>query len=99
MAEYIDRQAAIDALEEKRQYLLEQDMAGAEHVLVHLAINVIKDLPSAEPERKKGKWIEDDDGCLCCSLCGNPCEINCITGEFLESPFCSQCGAEMVGET
>lgn len=59
----------------------------------------IEAIPLADVvERKKGKWIEDDDGCLCCSLCGNPCEINCITGEFFETPFCSDCGAEMESE-
>ena len=46
-------------------------------------------------ERKHGKWIKDEDGCLCCSLCGNPCEINCINGKYIRSPFCSECGALM----
>lgn len=49
-------------------------------------------------ERKHGKWVEDEDGCLCCSLCGNPCEINCINGEFIQSPYCSECGARMVSD-
>lgn len=46
-------------------------------------------------EQEHGKWVKDEDGCLYCSLCWNPCEINGITGEFMQSPFCSECGASM----
>lgn len=58
----------------------------------------VDNLPSAQPERKNGKWIEDKEGCLICSLCGNSAEINCISGEFMETNYCSECGADMRGE-
>lgn len=62
-------------------------------------------IPSAEPERKKGKWIEYPD-CLgyegaysddhiVCSECGHVFSIcdNC-TEEF---DFCPHCGSDMRG--
>ena len=55
--------------------------------------NDIMRFPSAEP--RKGKWIKDDEGCVVCSLCGNSAEINYISGEFMESNYCSECGADM----
>lgn len=55
--------------------------------------NDIMRFPSAES--RKGKWIKDDAGCVVCSLCGNSAEINCISGEFMESNYCSECGADM----
>lgn len=56
------------------------------------------DIPSADVvERKRGKWIKDADGCMVCSECGNPDEINGITGEFMGSNFCNECGADMRG--
>ena len=55
---------------------------------------VIADAPTVAPVRR-GEWKPDSDGCLVCSECGNPAEINGITGEFMESPYCSECGAKM----
>ena len=46
-----------------------------------------------------GYWKYETDYCLVCSECGNPAEINGITGEFMESPYCNECGARMDGET
>ena len=62
----------------------------------HYAMDTIKHLASVEPRR--GKWIKDDEGCVVCSLCGNSAEINCISGEFMDSNYCSECGADMRGE-
>lgn len=41
----IDYTKAIKALEKERQYLLNRGQYGAEHVLVHHALNVITELP------------------------------------------------------
>lgn len=43
-ADVISKQDVLDALEREREYLLANGMNGAEHILVHHAINVIKDL-------------------------------------------------------
>lgn len=45
-------------------------------------------------ERRRGRWVSRD-GELVCSVCGNPAEINCISGEYMESPYCSECGSRM----
>lgn len=59
--------------------------------------NDIMRFPSAEPERKKGKWIYDTerimgDGRITrqfhCSVCGNQ-ELGAL------SNFCPNCGADM----
>ena len=46
-------------------------------------------LPSAQPDRKKGRWISDEDGNIYCSVCGR-------TG--VGESFCEHCGANMKGE-
>lgn len=60
-----------------------------------LAIKAFKQLPSAQPERKRGLWISDlafydDEGCPCivlrCSECG---------GVHPKTNFCPNCGADM----
>ena len=41
----IDYNQAMEALDKERQMLLNREQYGAEHVLVHHAINVIAELP------------------------------------------------------
>ena len=74
-------------------------------------IREYEDIPSAEPERKKGEWIEiswsepDPNGCCTsyaiqsakCSICGKY-----HTTPYLYRldyfPYCPNCGAEMRGD-
>ena len=55
-------------------------------------------LPSAQPERKKGKWVKYDGDRLKtmfkCSECGARIDIN----EKHRNFFCYHCGADMRGE-
>lgn len=57
--------------------------------------DLIKKIPSAQPERKKGKWVEYDGDWLktmCkCSKCGAMIDIN----EKYRNFFCYHCGADM----
>ena len=48
-----------------------------------------------QPERKKGKWIKNDNGTYSCSLCHSwiPEE------QHYYAQFCLHCGADMRGET
>ena len=61
-------------------------------------IRVLDDIPSAEPEPKKGHWTGD-----CCSCCGVS-KYNYIKmvddecGPFGTWNFCPHCGADMRGE-
>lgn len=134
MSDLIDRQAAIDALEDKYRTfgIFREQRAAAQ------CIDVIKNLPSAQseitlesaidylhsigwmqnhdremtesaqPERKKGKWITHEvkrfDGFHTgrffdeCSECGKLTpEWRKIT-EYHRWNFCPDCGAEMEGE-
>lgn len=93
----ISRQAAMDALAKLVPYAICDTSTESYTNGLTDAYNLICQLPSAQTERKKGKWIEDKDGCLICDLCGNPAEINCISGEFIETNYCSECEADMRG--
>ena len=69
-----------------------------------LMYNAVSNIPSAEPERKKGKWIKEDlSGYLTpggnsiyhCSECGH------TEGPYPHprlTDFCPDCGADMRGE-
>ena len=51
-------------------------------------------MPPAEPERKKGKWIRNDNGTYSCSVCNSwiPEE------QHFYARYCLYCGADMRGE-
>ena len=83
----ISRQAAIDEIEWEEEY---------GRIDTSKAIDCLKKLPSVEPERKKGKWIVEEDcegktRTCTCNLCGYE------TGEYTwENPnYCENCGAKM----
>ena len=53
------------------------------------------ELPSAQPERKKGRWLADNrpgGGFWVCSCCKFPSAANVLY------KFCPNCGADMRGE-
>lgn len=88
--EYISRQAAIDIVEFE---------CGEWIGLARTIAKAIEQLPSAQPERKTGRWIphEDEDG----EHYGDKCS-EC--GEWYVMPygktnFCPNCGADMKGDT
>ena len=66
------------------------------------AMNAINDMPTIEPQRKKGKWIYGEseagnDGYYC-SKCGNfvPWKYDEYDIDFIkEFLFCNNCGADM----
>jgi hypothetical protein len=93
MRDLIRREDAIRAI----------DSLGEDYISYYKLLMLIGRLPTAEPEQRKGKWIEYPD-CLryegaysddhiVCSDCGHVFSIldNC-TEEF---DFCPNCGAEM----
>ena len=72
------------------------------------ALDVIENLPSAEPERKKGKWIDEKINSYTsrtyCSECGNSAPFICASGDHYgrnmhgktnKTKFCPNCGAKM----
>lgn len=58
--------------------------------------NAIRELPSAQPEQKTGRWgkryISDYRFQYCCSECG-------MIQVYGEPNYCPNCGARMDGET
>ena len=81
----IDRQAALDAITDEL-------MPSTPLSAVIRAKNRLKELPSAQPERKRGKWIPFDIPWYRCSECGAERE-NIAFMEY----FCPNCGADMRG--
>ena len=94
MSDLISRQAAIEAL--KRAEALTRAFG------YHFVIDTIRELPSAQPERKKGKWIygEDEYGIdgYHCDKCGFfvPWDYTHKFIDFIKDyHFCPNCGAYM----
>ena len=107
MDDLISRQAAIEEVE----MLLEQSEDDALDTTwnnaIRGAISAVKHhVPSAQPEQKRGKWIESTElseqvkGKKYCSNCGKAqCAIE-ITDKTIQiksvtSKFCPECGAKM----
>ena len=102
----IYRQDAIDAVKKntfRLTFAEEQNCEGhvawrANAVYSDVIEGALLELPSAQPERKKGKWIEKEDpygffnSIPVCSECG------CTTKMRERYNFCPNCGADMRGE-
>ena len=102
MSDLISRQAALEKVRAMQTYKL---FVGDDMILVDKAEvqTELMMLPSAQPERKKGKWIPQDHNhthgnvstCIyflpVCSECGH-------TGDF-NMNYCSNCGADMRGDS
>ena len=115
----ISRKAAIDTLnvdaELLRRVLDETDIVGTERAkyewglgLIESYISDIKELPSAQPERKRGRWIygEDNPGTgrdgWFCSECEHfemwDYSVDMKSAELNLPNYCPNCGADMRGE-
>ena len=106
MTDYINRQAAIDAVMELMPSLTTADGTGqfdaeiyrAQEVFVDIG-QVLNDLPSVEVEPvKRGKWILKSEAPITgekyweCSLCG--CGSDSFDTVYF-TPYCPYCGAKM----
>ena len=89
MSDLIDRQAAIIALLEKGQKSRRYKLGEFWELNFDEIREALATVPSAEPERKTGKWIEDGYyGLPCvCSYCG--------TEGKREWKYCPNCGTRM----
>lgn len=101
MSDLIDRQDAIAKF--KKTCTSESiDKNGIKRGEIHTAmtyegiIKIIESLPSAEPERKTGKW--EDSGWKIiyrCSECGNYLDFSGLNAGRGDANFCPNCGSEM----
>lgn len=87
----ISRQAAIDAINHICPVDTEYDCTLLDRVDVRY---VLSELPPAQPERKKGKWISLDDFRGKYNTCGYKCS-ECGEHSDYEENFCPWCGAKM----
>ena len=99
MDDLISRQAAIDEL-----WRISNERDSVYYTsAIHSAVDAVKALPSAEPERKKGRWIKNEgrSGWHCSSckkddLYAYPYAAN--NERVLQDFYCPNCGADMRGE-
>ena len=82
MPRYIDADALTEHIEHENR------MWGDEYDAYQI-LGDIEDMPTANVKPVvRGEW-EVIDGCVCCSVCGEP---------NMERNFCPNCGADMRGE-
>ena len=97
----VSRQAMLDGIDNLIKIHFDRT------VVLYKARKVAEDLPSIQPERKTGRWIESNpqDSKLCrlmtCSECGKAYIVNInVPYEYWTEAhkFCIECGADMRGE-
>ena len=109
MNDTISRQAAIDAVEFGITYAKAINKSTGEvkelfkegNKALNEAVERLKELPSAQPERIKGHWVEiaSSNHTYKCSVCGRLL-VNITDGKnnvAKNYPYC-HCGADMRGE-
>ena len=86
----IERRAAIDALEAKKDKTANGDIGCFYNTIIQNNIDALKGLPPAQPERKTGKWILKPNiyGVAYCSECDYELHTN-------NTNFCPNCGTDM----
>ncbi len=97
MTDLIDRQAAIDAIVNTVSSIGRYDNTAASYgaaLRQNEIIDTIEKLPSAQPERKKGKWKLNKDGNWACPFC----EFDPYHDNMKGMNYCPNCGARMVKE-
>ena len=104
MSDLIEKQKAVDAIQHRADIVDSVYSAFWEGLII--AQDIVKNIPSAEPERKTGKWI---DGILYqdfdesewekvkCSVCKN-FVVKQIFYHDNKYHYCPYCGADMRGE-
>ena len=93
MSDLIDRDVAIDAITQRADKVDSVHSAFWEGLII--ARDIVENIPSAEPERKKGKWNNYKDE-HCCSVC-QCVVIQEIWDDEIRYDYCPYCGAEMRG--
>ena len=93
MNDLISRQEAIDAI------IAETYMDGAYgYADCKDLVDTLENLPSAQPEQKKGKWVYDSES----YPLGNPAGYyncnQCGESVLCKSNYCPNCGADMRGD-
>ena len=107
MDDLISRQQAIYEIHEDADWLAAQG-SDWQTERMERDKSILMSLPSVQPERKTGRWIESNpqDSKVCrlmtCSECGKAyiVNINVPYEDWTEAhKFCVECGTDMRGET
>lgn len=97
MNDLIDRQEAIEALKKQMS-----DWNDLYNIPVRRSIVILEQLPSAQPERKKGKWIPQDynirNGSISTCVYYYPVCSECGKSGSEDYSYCPHCGADMGGK-
>ena len=102
MSDLISRQELYHEMTVKSMELFEKGLAWHEFRRgFDFAMEFVQEAPSAEPERKTGRWLykpnEYDDDTYECSQCGEPWTLIDGTPKENNMNYCPNCGAEMRG--
>lgn len=92
----ISRQAAIDVLRTCYDTETVTYTNGNEYIDYDQALDLLNSLPSAQPERMRGTWIDYVNSHCECSVCHT--EWSYFQNETECFEFCPHCGADMRGE-
>ncbi len=94
MSDTIYRQQAIDAIEEMQMPIMRSEWLSDQYKFSALGEvrQIIEDLPSAQPERKMGKWMPVSDETQTWHYCSE-----CHYQQYEKTKFCPSCGADMDG--
>lgn len=106
MAEYIEREAAIDALTEQNLVVHMDSVNDGLVASCHRsAQRIIANIPAADVRPVvRGEWIDRDDkyygwNMWECSVCGEEFVLTEGTPDMNEYHFCPNCGADMREES
>lgn len=58
-------------------------------------LSYLSGLPSAEPERKTGKWVNNINDMPICNQCGYMTPYDRAIDDYEYGNYCSNCGASM----
>ena len=106
MSDLISRQAAIDAITDESIVANMDSVYDSELRRYKRAMQrILASLPSAQPERKKGKWYKPTGmmppefaGTYRCSECDELAMRDWKTHKQNLTNFCPNCGADLRGE-
>lgn len=102
----ISRQAAIEAIKEDKIDLTNPNVVAVfkatgdfekvetQVMTCNRHIEILKDLPSAQPERKTGKWIYNSPVTMKCDQCGFVIK----DWDWHRFKFCPNCDCDIRGE-
>ena len=95
MGDLIDRQAFIRKMQKTATEAWKMNVQARVETVWNECIDLAKQMPTVEPERKRGRWIDIKGRYYRCSECGADTETIAVDNGYVK--FCRWCGARMDG--